>query len=146
MIPVLTNRRGELELPVGIDPEEQIQLLVAIVIVALCGCIIRAVYAHQRFLVAWLLLMIPSLIFVSIDYTIGKLIIAISAWAKKHPDIRLDSLDQIISRYKVLLIFIIIATLGMFVGVLLNRIIAKGASKRVVRIRKKLRKRQARQD
>jgi len=145
MVPVLTDFRAKY-IPIGmIDLDRIDHLVAALMLVLLSGSVIRTIYAHQRLWVAWLILMIPGFVFISIDYTVLWTMNRLSRMLERIPDQYPPTLNEIHRRYEVLLIMAGVASIGMLLGIILNRMIVAGSHKRVSKIRRKLNKRQARQ-
>jgi len=146
IMPLITDRRGKLRLPIDASPSDQSVLIMSALLVLLCGVVIRAVYAHQRFWVASLILLLPSSVLLSIDWSIGSLLARLNRVSTTSMHIDVPDRLEMVRRYESFVVLACIATLGLLVGIVLNRYIARGASKRIVRRRRKLRARQARQD
>ncbi len=146
IMPIFTDRRAMLLVPVGPDPEDSTTVLVAAAVVLLCGLAIRAVYAHHRFWAAWLVLMVPTAFFISIDASIGRLLRQLADIIHSGTRIDVPANNEIARRYESLLLVTLVATGGMLAGSLLNRYIERGSGRRIVKIRRGLRKQRARQD
>ena len=142
---VLTNRRGDLRGLGSIDPDETYYLLGAALLVMLGGCVVRMIYAHQKLWVAWLILMIPSTIFVYLDAIVGWAIDSMRRMLDLNPSLEIPSTAELAGRSKVFFIMIGVASAGMLLGILMNRMVLTSSRKRVSKIRRKIRIRQAKQ-
>jgi len=145
MVPALTDFHGKFIPPSMIDLDRINHFVAALALVLLCGTVMRTIYAHQRFWVAWLILMIPGFVLISIDYTVLWTMNRISKMLELAPDQYPPTIGEIHRRYEVLLIMAGVASVGMLLGTIFNRMIVASLSKRIVKIRRKLKKRQARQ-
>ncbi len=145
MEPVLTDRRGNLLKLSSIDLDDTYLLLAAICFVLLGSCAVRVAYAHQRLWVAWLMLMIPSTIFVSLDWLVGWGMNRVRKMMDINPNLEVPSNLEVLGRSKAFLLLAIVASVGMLLGVFLNRMIQSSSRKRVSKIRRKIKKRRVKQ-
>ncbi len=146
MMPLITDRNGTLVFPIDASPSERSSIIMSALAMLLCGVVIRVVYAHKRFWQAMLILLVPSSVLLSIDWSIGILLERLAHATPTNMQITVPGRLEMVRRYESYLVLASIATLGMLAGIVLNRYVAKRASKRIVRRRRKLRIRQARQD
>ncbi|MFG0246525.1 MAG: hypothetical protein ACF8MF_10810 [Phycisphaerales bacterium JB052] len=142
----LTLVQGGLVMPELARPQVVTQLLVATIIVLLTGCITRAIYAHRKFIEVVGLFLLLTLFFVTIDASFGGLMRIVRDLVGSDVRIDLPSGRELQRRLLTLLVFVPVLLAGMGLGELLSRVLVKGERKRISRIRKRLRKRQSRQD
>lgn len=141
-----TDRRARLRLPADLEPAQLTALIAATAMGLVCGVTIRVIYAHQRFWIGWLVLMVPAGALISIDFTLGHLVEFINRFAPTDFSLTPPAGTVVARRYQGLALMAVIDTLGMLLGTLLNRSIAQSSRKRVVKLRRKLRRRRARRD
>ncbi len=145
MEPVFTDNRGNFLEPSSIDLDDTYFLLAAICFVLLGSGAVRVAYAHQRLWTAWLILMIPSTVFVSFDWLVGWGMNHIKKMMNISPNLEIPSTPEMLGRSKMFLLLTIVASIGMILGVFLNRMIQTCSRKRVSKIRRKIKKRQVKQ-
>lgn len=142
----VTDQHGKLVLPTDTEPSERNAIIMLASLTILCGVVIRAVYAHQRLWAAALVLFVPAAVLLSIDWSVGWLLVYANRLIPTGYTPAVPDRFEIFRRYESFFVVACIAVVGMGVGGVLNRFIAKSTTKRIVRRRRKLRKRQARQD
>ncbi|MAO25516.1 MAG: hypothetical protein CMJ35_04535 [Phycisphaerae bacterium] len=142
----LTLAQGRLVMPDLANPSVATQLLIAGIIVLLTGCITRAIYAHRKFIEVVGLFLLLTFFFVTIDASFGGVMRFVRDLVGSDVTIDLPSGRELQRRLLTLMVFIPVLLAGMGLGELLNRMLVKGERKRISRIRKRLRRRQSRQD
>lgn len=142
----VTDQRGNLVLPTDTEPSERNAIIMLASLTILCGVVIRAVYAHQRLWAAAFVLFVPAALLLSIDWSIGWSLVYTNRLIPTGYTPAVPDRLEILRRYESFFVLACIAVAGIAIGGVLNRSIAKSTSKRIVRRRRKLRKRQARQD
>ena len=146
VLPQLTDRTGRYKPPDLTDPSVPAQIIVAVIMLLLCGIIARVVYAHLRFRSALGLFVVLIGVFCFIDAIIGRLILFTLALGDALEDIGMPTELELRRRAMLLLLVMPIFIVGMLAGGQLSRLIERGSGKRIVRIRQRLRNRQARLD
>jgi len=146
LIPEITARPPQYIPPDFTNPAIPFQIGIALFIVTLSGCIARTIYAHMRFLSVIGMFVLLISVFLNIDWLISRLMFLTALLFNATPNFTIPNKDEIIRRHLAIVLLIPPFVLGMGIGVIFNSMIARGASKRVVRIRRKLRKRRSRLD
>lgn len=144
--PVLTTRTGSLMMPDFSEPRVVSQLLSAGVLVLLCGCIARPLYAHRHF---WIVLGFFSAFFaffLYLDVSIGALLIFVRDLVGSDMSITQPKGWELKRRLVLLAPAIVLFTLGLGLGSAINVLIERGSGRRIVKLRRKLRRRRGRQD
>ncbi|MEZ6164499.1 MAG: hypothetical protein R3B67_08700 [Phycisphaerales bacterium] len=146
LLPQLTSRAGRYKQPDIADPSVPAQIIVAVIMLLLCGIIARVVYAHLRFRSVLVLFLVLIGVFCFIDAIIGRLILFALTLGNAVEDIGMPTALELKRRSLMLPLVMPVFVLGMIAGGQLNRLIERGSGKRIVRIRRRLRNRQARLD
>jgi hypothetical protein len=146
ILPEITARPARFIAPDLSTPAVPFQLGIAGFLVILCGCIARTIYAHLRFSRVLVMFLLLIGLFLNIDWLIARLMQFISTLAGVGADIHLANGHEIMRRMMSVAILLPFFSLGMLIGMVFNRLIAKSTSKRTVRIRRRLRKRRSRLD
>ena len=142
----LTSRSGRYTMPDLAYPGVAPKLLIAALIVLLCGCIARAIYAHRRFIEVLAIITVLTLFFITIDASTGWVMSTVRDIVGSDARVDLPSGRELSRRMLTLLPLVPIFITGMGLGVILNMMIVKSERKRISRIRRRLRRRQSRQD
>lgn len=144
--PEITARPARYIPPDLSDPAIPFQLGIAGFLIILCGCIARTIYAHLRFYQVLVMFLLLIGFFLNIDWLVARLMQYISTLFGAGADIRMASANEITRRTMSTVLLLPSFLVGMFVGTVCNRMIEKSASRRTVRIRRRLRKRRSRLD
>lgn len=144
--PTVTNRRGQYVLPDFAEPAVLTQVLIAALIVCLCGCIARTIYAHRHFAVVLGLFAALVPIFLTIDASVGSLLVLIRDAVGADANITRPNSSELTRRFMAVLPGMVLFAAGMGVGTVFNSLIKKSSGKRITRIRRRRRQRQSRQD
>jgi hypothetical protein len=142
---VLTDRRGNFLEPGEVVVDEVYFLLGALLLVMLGGCVVRVVYAHLPLWAAWLMLMIPGTVFVYLDLMIGWGANQMRKMLELNQSLEVPSHLELLGRSRVFLLLAGMASIGMLLGIVMNRMIVASSRKRVSKIRRKINKRRVRQ-
>lgn len=144
--PEITSRSGLYQVPDLANPAIPFQIGISIFIVLLCGCIARTLYGHQRFFRVLILFLALIPIVHLIDWMFSKVLYWVDKTVRAGVFIDVPSNIEIQRRVFALLPLLVVFVLGMMIGVHVNTLIQRGESKKIIRIRRRLRKRRSRLD
>lgn len=144
--PELTTRRGGLMMPDMADPRVLTQLMSAALIVLLCGCIARPLYAHRRLLQVLGLFVILIAFFLYSDELVSIVLIAVRDFTGADTRITRPTGLELRRRAWLLAPILLIFAIGLGLGTAIQIMIERGKGKRIIKLRRKMRKRRARLD
>jgi hypothetical protein len=146
LMPIFTERRAVYRLPDFTDPTVPAQLIVSVIMLLLSGLIARVIYAHLKFRSVVVLFLVLISVFWVIDGIIGQLLRFAVELGNSMEYVNVPSEHDIQRRAMMFVMVIPVFFVGMLAGTLFNTMIERGSGKRIVRIRRRLRSRQARLD
>jgi hypothetical protein len=146
LMPKITDRTGKYIAPDLSTPQIPAMVSIAVVLTLMSGAVARVIYGHLRFFRVLGLVLALLLVFWHIDWLMAGLLEFINTAFRANADIDTATKAEIIRRFLMMPLIIPVFITGMGIGSILNRSIQKSTTKRVVRIRKRLRKRRTRLD
>lgn len=146
ILPEITARPAQYTRPDLTNPAVPFQLGIACFLVLLCGCIARTIFAHLRFPVVLGMFLILIGVFLNIDWGMTRVMVFVSELFSVDTDFFLPDSHEMTRRHLAIVPMLPVFVLGMGVGAIFNTMIARTSTRRIVRIRRRLRKRRSRLD